>query len=84
MSNGLALGLLMQCISAVGYLIITIVTSIRNELFRTGLMMLFASAVAVIVTGYTVVIYLTYTKKHGSAQTKPSVYTLVPDSRRSR
>ncbi len=54
MSKGIMLGLLMQCISATGYLVIVNVTTIKNEWFRTGLMICFASVVAVIVTGYTV------------------------------
>jgi hypothetical protein len=54
MSKGIMLGLLMQCISAVGYLVIVNVTSIKSELFRTGLMICFASVVAFAVTGYAV------------------------------
>lgn len=54
MSKSIALGLLMQCISAVGYLAIVNVTSIRSEAFRTGIMILFASVAALIVTGFTV------------------------------
>ena len=55
MAKGILLGILLQCISAVGYLVIVNVTSIKSELFRTGLMICFASVVALIVTGYTVV-----------------------------
>lgn len=54
MSKGIMLGMLMQCISAVGYLVIVNVTSIKSEWFRTGLMICFAGVVALIVTGYTV------------------------------
>ena len=54
MSKGIMLGILTQCISAVGYLVIVNVTSIKNEWFRTGLMICMASIVALIVTGYTV------------------------------
>lgn len=54
MPKGILLGLLMQCISAVGYLVITGVTSIKSEWFRTGLMILLASVVALLVTGYVV------------------------------
>lgn len=54
MSKGIMLGLLMQFISAVGYLVIVGVTSIKSEWFRTGLMILSASVVALLVTGYTV------------------------------
>ncbi len=54
MSKGIILGLLMQCISATGYLVIVNVTSIKSEWFRTGLMIISASVVALIVTGYTV------------------------------
>lgn len=52
MSKGIMLGMLMQCISAVGYLIIVNVTSIKSEWFRTGLMICFAGVVALMVTGY--------------------------------
>lgn len=55
MSKGLMLGLLMQCMSAIGYLVIVNVASIKSEWFRTGLMILSAGLVALIVTGYTVV-----------------------------
>jgi drug/metabolite transporter (DMT)-like permease len=54
MLKGILLGILMQIISAVGYLAIVNVTSIKNEWFRSGLMICFASVVALIVTGYTV------------------------------
>jgi drug/metabolite transporter (DMT)-like permease len=54
MSKGILLGILTQCISAVGYLVIVNVTSIKSEWFRTGLMICTASIVAIIVTGYTV------------------------------
>jgi drug/metabolite transporter (DMT)-like permease len=55
MVKGILLGILMQLISVVGYLIIVNVTSIKNEWFRSGLMICFASVVAFIVTGYTVI-----------------------------
>ena len=54
MSKGIMLGLLMQCISAVGYLVLVNVTSVKSEWFRTGIMICMASIVALIVTGYTV------------------------------
>ncbi len=54
MAKGILLGILLQCISAVGYLVIVNVTSIRSELFRTGLMICFAGVVALVVMGYTV------------------------------
>ena len=54
MAKGILLGILMQCMSVVGYLVIVNVTSIKSELFRTGLMIGFASIVAYIVIGYTV------------------------------
>ena len=54
MSKGLMLGILMQLISATGYLVIVNVTSIKSEWFRTGLMICSAGIVAIIVTGYTV------------------------------
>jgi len=55
MAKGISLGILLQTVSAVGYLVIINVTSITSEWFRTGLMIFFAGLVALIVTGYTVV-----------------------------
>jgi len=55
MAKGILLGILLQAISAAGYLVIVNVTSIKSELFRTGLMICFAGVVALIVTGYTVI-----------------------------
>jgi len=55
MSKGILLGILLQCISATGYMVIVNVTSIKNEWFRTGLMIFFAGLVALIVAGYTVI-----------------------------
>lgn len=55
MAKGILLGIILQCISVVGYLVIVNVTSITSELFRTGLMICFAGVVALLVTGYTVV-----------------------------
>ncbi|MCP4362677.1 MAG: EamA family transporter [Chloroflexi bacterium] len=55
MSKGILLGILLQCISATGYMVIVNVTSIKNEWFRTGLMIFFAGIVALIVAGYTVI-----------------------------
>lgn len=54
MTKGILLGILLQCISATGYLVIVNVTSIKSELFRTSLMILFASIVAVLSLVYTV------------------------------
>ena len=54
MSKGIMLGLLMQLISATGYMVIVNVTSIKSEWFRTGLMICSAGIVALVVTGYTV------------------------------
>ena len=54
MLKGILLGILMQCISVVGYLVIANVTSIKSEVFRTGLMIAFAGIVALIAMGYTV------------------------------
>jgi hypothetical protein len=55
MAKGILLGILLQTISATGYLVIVNVTSIKSELFRTGAMICFAGVVALIVTGYTVI-----------------------------
>jgi hypothetical protein len=54
MSKGILLGILVQVISVVGYLVIVNVTSVASELFRTGLMICFAGVVALIVMAYTV------------------------------
>jgi len=54
MTKGILLGILLQCISAIGYLVIVNVTSIKSELFRTSLMILFASIVAIIFLVYSV------------------------------
>ena len=54
MVKGILLGILMQCISVVGYLLIANATSIKSEVFRTGLMIAFASIVALVAMGYTV------------------------------
>jgi drug/metabolite transporter (DMT)-like permease len=54
MVKGILLGILVQIISAVGYLVIVNVTSIKSELFRSGVMICFASVVAFIITAYTV------------------------------
>ena len=53
MFRGIMLGLLMQCMSAVGYLVIVGVTSIKSELLRTSLMIIPASIVALAVIAYT-------------------------------
>ena len=54
MLRGVTLGILVQCISVVGYLMTANVTSIKSEVFRTGLMIAFAGIVALIAMGYTV------------------------------
>lgn len=54
MTKGILLGILLQCISATGYLVIVNVTSIKSELFRTSIMILFASIVALIFLVYSV------------------------------
>ena len=54
MTKGILLGILLQCISATGYLVIVNVTSIKSELFRTSLMILFASIVAIVFLVYSV------------------------------
>jgi len=54
MTKGILLGILLQCISATGYMVIVNVTSIKSELFRTSLMIIFASLVALISLVYTV------------------------------
>ena len=74
MAKGILLGILMQSISAVGYLVIVNVTSIKSELFRTGLMICFASVVALIITGYTVV---SGQQQLSAIQTKEYVYVAV-------
>jgi len=55
MTKGILLGILLQSVSAVGYLVIVDVTSIKSELYRTGSMICFAGVVALILTGHTVI-----------------------------
>ena len=52
MAKGILLGILVQCISVVGYLIIANVTSIKSEVFRTSLMIVFAGVIALIAMAY--------------------------------
>jgi drug/metabolite transporter (DMT)-like permease len=54
MLRGILLGTLVQCISVAGYLMIANVTSIKSEVFRTGLMITFAGIVALIAIGHAV------------------------------
>jgi|GEM_PF-3267085 len=54
MSKGIILGILVQCISAIGYLVIINITSIKSEWFRTSLMIFFAAIVSLIVMIYSV------------------------------
>lgn len=72
MSKGIMLGMLMQCISAVGYLAIVNVTSIKSELFRTGLMICFASVAAFAVIGYAV-----FSGQQELAAIQPREYVLI-------
>ena len=72
MAKGILLGVLMQIISAVGYLVIVNVTSIKNEWFRSGLMICFASVVALIVVGYTV-----FSGQQQLSAIKPKEYVYV-------
>ncbi len=74
MAKGILLGILMQSISAVGYLVIVNVTSIKSELFRTGLMICFAGVVALIVTGYAVI---SGQQQLSAIQTKEYVYVAI-------
>jgi drug/metabolite transporter (DMT)-like permease len=72
MYKGLALGLLMQCMSAVGYLVLVNVSSIKSEWFRTGIMICFAGVVALIVSAYTVI-----TGQQSLASIQPKEYVLI-------
>ena len=72
MTKGILLGILLQCISATGYLVIVNVTSIKSELFRTSLMILFASIVAII--------FLVYSVKTGQqnlSEIQPKDYLII-------
>jgi drug/metabolite transporter (DMT)-like permease len=53
MLKGVLLGLLMQCISAVGYLAMVGVGSIKSEWLRTSLMIVPACIIALVVIAYT-------------------------------
>jgi hypothetical protein len=72
MYKGLAFGLLMQCMSAVGYLVMVNVTSIKSEWFRTGIMICFAAVVALVVTAYTVL-----TGQQSLSAIQPKEYVLI-------
>jgi drug/metabolite transporter (DMT)-like permease len=72
MVKGLALGLLMQCMSAVGYLVMVNVTSIKSEWFRTGIMICFAGVVALAVTAYTV-----FSGQQSLTVIQPKEYALI-------
>jgi drug/metabolite transporter (DMT)-like permease len=72
MSKGILLGILLQCISATGYMVIVNVTSIKNEWFRTGLMIFFAGIVALIVAGYIVV-----SGKQQLSEIQPKEYIII-------
>ena len=74
MLKGILFGLVMQVISAVGYLIIANALSIKNEFFRTGLMICFACVVAVIVMVYTVT---TGTQKLSEIERKDYLYIAI-------
>ena len=74
MAKGILLGILLQSVSAVGYLIIVNVTSIENEWFRTGLMICFAAVVALFVAGYTV---LSGRQQLSAIQTREYVYIAI-------
>ncbi|MCP4543018.1 MAG: EamA family transporter [Chloroflexi bacterium] len=74
MIKGIVLGILVQFISVVGYLVIVNVTSIKSELFRSGVMICFASVVALIVTAYTV---LSGQQQLSEIQPKEYVYIAV-------
>ena len=72
MARGIMLGMLMQLISAVGYLVLVNVDSIKSEWFRTGLMICFAGIVAVVVSGYIV-----FTGQQDLASIAPREYVVI-------
>ena len=74
MAKGILLGILLQSISAVGYLIIANVTSIESEWFRTSLMICFAGVVALLVAGYTM---LSGQQQLSAIQTREYVYIAI-------
>ena len=74
MTKGILLGILMQCISVAGYLVIANVTSIKSEVFRTGLMICCACVVALIAMGYTV---LSGQQRLAEIRTRDYIYIAV-------
>ena len=72
MTKGILLDILLQCISATGYLVIVNVTSIKSELFRTSLMILFASIVAIIF-----LVYAVKTGQQNLADIQPKDYLII-------
>ena len=72
MTKGILLGILLQCVSAAGYLVVANVTSIKSEWFRSGLMICFAAVVALIVTGYTV-----FSGQQQLSAIRPREYVLI-------
>lgn len=72
MSKGIILGILMQFISALGYLIVVNVASIKNEWFRTGLMICCAGVVAICVAAYMV-----FTGQQQLSAILPKEYILI-------
>ncbi|KAA3646735.1 MAG: hypothetical protein DWQ07_11060 [Chloroflexi bacterium] len=72
MYKGLLLGILLHSISATGYLVIVNVTSIKSELFRTGVMICFASVVALAVVLFTV-----FTGQQQLAAIQPKEYIYI-------
>ena len=73
MFRGVMLGLLMQCMSAVGYLVIVGVTSIKSEWLRTSLMIIPASIVALAIIVYT----LFSSQQLSAIQTKEYIYIAI-------
>jgi len=74
MLKGILLGVVVQVISAVGYLLIANVTSIKTETFRTSLMIAISGIVAIVVGGYQIA---TRSESLSAISTKDVVLTAV-------
>ncbi len=74
MFRGVMLGLLMQCMSAVGYLVIVGVTSIKSEWLRTSLMIIPAGFVALAVITYAL---FSGQKQLSAIQTREYIYIAI-------
>ena len=74
MSKGIMLGLLMQVISTIGYLLIAEVTAVKNELLKASLTSCFAGVVALVIAAYLV---LSGTEQLSSLGLRDTLYLAI-------